>query len=146
MSRIALGFHSPKQQAPGVSSDRSPTLTSQPERQTGNLLSISFPSGLQETATSRSVRIPNSRKGARNAPTLSPELRQAIQTAGEEPVRLADTETQTEYVILKADLYDRMRALADDARAAYPLAVKVFGEDGGDDARIDEYNPFDPLQ
>jgi hypothetical protein len=24
--------------------------------------------------------------------------------------------------------------------------VKVFGEDGGDDARIDEYNPFDPLQ
>ncbi len=52
--------------------------------------------------------------------TLTPEQRQEIQKAGEEPVRLADPETQTEYVILKADVYDRIRALADDSRAAYP--------------------------
>jgi len=29
--------------------------------------------------------------------TLTPEQRQEIQRAGEEPVRLADPETQTEY-------------------------------------------------
>ena len=62
--------------------------------------------------------------------TLTPEQRQEIQKAGEEPVRLADPETQTEYVILKADVYDRIRALADDTRAAYPLAMKVFKRDG----------------
>jgi hypothetical protein len=52
--------------------------------------------------------------------TLTPEQRQEIQKAGGEPVRLADPETQTEYVILKADVYDRIRALADETRAAYP--------------------------
>ncbi len=62
--------------------------------------------------------------------TLTPEQRQEIQRAGEEPVRLADPETQTEYVILKADVYDRIRAVAEDTRAAYPYAMKVFGQDG----------------
>jgi hypothetical protein len=46
--------------------------------------------------------------------------------------------------ILKADDYDRIRALADDTRAAYLLALKVFGQDGWDDPRMDEYNVFDP--
>ncbi len=59
--------------------------------------------------------------------TLTSEQLQEIRKAGEEAVRLADPETQTEYVILKADVYDRLRAVADDARAAYPLAMKVFG-------------------
>ena len=37
--------------------------------------------------------------------TLTPEQRQDIRKAGEEPVRLADPATQTEYVIIKADVY-----------------------------------------
>jgi hypothetical protein len=76
--------------------------------------------------------------------TLTPEQRQAIQNAGEEPIGIADPETQTEYVILKADVYDRIRALADDTRAAYPLAMKVFGQEGWNDSRMDEYNVLDP--
>jgi len=52
--------------------------------------------------------------------TLSPEQRQEILRAGEEPVRLADPETQTEYVLLKADLFDHFRTLLDDARSASP--------------------------
>jgi hypothetical protein len=76
--------------------------------------------------------------------TLAPEQRQEIQRAGEEPVRLADPETQIEYVIVKADVYDRISALADEARAAYPLAMKVFGQDGWDDPQMDEYNVLDP--
>ena len=47
-------------------------------------------------------------------------------------------------VILKADVYDRILALADDARAAYPLAMKVVGRDGWDDPQMDEYNDLDP--
>jgi hypothetical protein len=77
-------------------------------------------------------------------PTLTPEQRQEIQRAGEEPVRLADPETQIEHVILKADVYDRISALAEDASAAYPLAMKVFGQDGWDDPQMDEYNVLDP--
>ena len=60
--------------------------------------------------------------------TLTPEQRQEIQSAGEEPVRLADPETQTEYVVLKADVYDRIRTLLDDTSSAYRLAIRVFGE------------------
>jgi hypothetical protein len=76
--------------------------------------------------------------------TLTPEQRQQVQQAGDEPVRLADPETQTEYVILKAEVYDRICALADETRAAYPLAMKVFGRDGWDDPQMDEYNALDP--
>jgi hypothetical protein len=76
--------------------------------------------------------------------TLTPVQRQEIRNAGEEPVRLADPETQTEYVILKAELYDRIRGLADDTRSSYPLAIRVFGKDGWDDPQMDEYNVLDP--
>ena len=76
--------------------------------------------------------------------TLTPEQRQEVQQVGEEPVRIADPETQTEYVILKADVYDLIRAMAEDERTAYPLAMKVFGQDGWDDAQRAEYNVLDP--
>jgi hypothetical protein len=76
--------------------------------------------------------------------TPTPEQRQKIQKAGEEPVRIADPETQTEYVIRKVDVYDRIRASADDTRGAYPLAMKVFGQDGWDDPQMDEYNVLYP--
>ena len=37
--------------------------------------------------------------------TLTPNSGKRSEKAGEVPVRLADPETQTEYVILKADVY-----------------------------------------
>ncbi len=76
--------------------------------------------------------------------TLTPEQRQEIRRAGEEPVRLADPETQTEYVTLKADVYDRISALPDARRAAYPLAMKIFGQEGSDDPQWDGFNVLDP--
>jgi hypothetical protein len=76
--------------------------------------------------------------------TVTPEQRQEILLAGDAPVRLADPETQTEYVILKAEVYESIRALAEDVRNAYPLAMKVFGQDGWDDPQMDEYNILDP--
>jgi hypothetical protein len=41
--------------------------------------------------------------------TLSPELRQEIEKAGGNPVRLDDPETNTAYVLLKAEEYDRLK-------------------------------------
>jgi len=42
-------------------------------------------------------------------PTLSAELRQEIEKAGDSPVRIEDPETRTAYVLLKAELYDRIK-------------------------------------
>jgi hypothetical protein len=41
--------------------------------------------------------------------SITPEQRQLVERAGGEPVRLADDETKQEYVILRADVFDRMR-------------------------------------
>ena len=46
----------------------------------------------------------------------------------------------------KADVYERIRALADETRAAYPLAMKGFGKDGWDDPQMNEYNVLDPRE
>lgn len=42
---------------------------------------------------------------------LTPEVRRAIEDAGGEPTRLVDSETHAEYVLLRADLYDRIRSV-----------------------------------
>ncbi len=40
--------------------------------------------------------------------TLTPELKQAVDEAGSEPVRLEDPETHTAYVVIKEDLYRKL--------------------------------------
>lgn len=41
--------------------------------------------------------------------TLTAEQRQEIEKAGGEPVRIEDPETQTTYVLLKSEVYDRLK-------------------------------------
>ncbi len=43
--------------------------------------------------------------------TLTPELKQAIDAAGEEPVRVEDPETHTAYVVIKEDIYRKLSEL-----------------------------------
>jgi hypothetical protein len=43
------------------------------------------------------------------AMTLSPELKQAVEKAGDEPVRVEDPETHTAYVVIREDLYRKLR-------------------------------------
>lgn len=38
---------------------------------------------------------------------LTPELKQAIKEAGDEPVRVEDPETHTAYLIVREDIYRR---------------------------------------
>jgi hypothetical protein len=45
------------------------------------------------------------------AMTLTPELKQAVDKAGDQPVRVEDPETHTAYLIVREDIYRRMYAL-----------------------------------
>ena len=45
---------------------------------------------------------------------LNEELRRAVRRAGETPVRVADPETKAEYVVLKAEFYERMRRVFEE--------------------------------
>jgi hypothetical protein len=40
--------------------------------------------------------------------TLTPELKRAIESAGDEPVRLEDPDTHTAYLIVREVMYRRM--------------------------------------
>jgi hypothetical protein len=45
------------------------------------------------------------------AMTLTPELKRAVEKAGDEPVRVEDPETHTAYLIVREEVYRRMCAL-----------------------------------
>jgi len=57
--------------------------------------------------------------------TLTPELKQAIDKAGDEPVRVEDPETHTAYLIIREDVYRRM-----NDRTAIDHADRSFYEFG----------------
>ena len=40
--------------------------------------------------------------------TFTPELKQGVEQAGDEPVRVEDPETHTAYLIIREDVYRRM--------------------------------------
>lgn len=80
---------------------------------------------------------------------LPEELRQAVQDSGGRPVRLADPETRSEYVVLQADVYDQLRGLLyDDAPLTTDerrgLLVRAGLRAGWDDPEMDVYDDLDP--
>ncbi len=80
---------------------------------------------------------------------LTKEIRQAIEQAGDQPIRLEDPETRQTYVLLRADLYDRVLWLFAEedrrsAEAAFSGIQEVF-EDWNDPA-MDIYDSLDPRQ
>lgn len=44
--------------------------------------------------------------------TITPELRNAVAEAGGEPVRIEDPETKTAYLVVREDVYRKMREMA----------------------------------
>jgi hypothetical protein len=44
----------------------------------------------------------------RSLDTLTPELKQAVEQAGDSPVRLRDPETQRSSVLVSAEVFDRL--------------------------------------
>ncbi len=81
--------------------------------------------------------------------TMPKELQQAIQASPDQPVCLADPDTHTEYVLLRADVYDRIHGLfiddtpltADEKRA---VLIQAGLRAGWDDPEMDVYNDLDP--
>jgi hypothetical protein len=81
-------------------------------------------------------------------PQLTDEQRRALHDADDTgPVVVVDTTTQTSYVLLRADLYERYRALFSeefDVREAYQAIDEVAGKEGWNDPSMDAYDALDP--
>jgi hypothetical protein len=77
--------------------------------------------------------------------TITPEIRQAIEQAGDRPVHLTDPETNFVYVVVRAEVYERLRALDDiQLSDAYSLMDQVAACEGLDDPSMDVYNEYPP--
>lgn len=79
---------------------------------------------------------------------LTQEQRQEL--AGPEPARAIDPETKETYVLVRAEVYDRIKSLfakEDDNRFVgdlYSHVMEIFGRAGWDDPAMDVYNELDP--
>ena len=80
---------------------------------------------------------------------LTKELQQVVQDANEQPIRLVDPETNLEYVVLPAKIFDRIQDVFYNANPLTieeqrALLVKVGLSIGWDDPEMDVYNELDP--
>jgi len=80
---------------------------------------------------------------------LTLEQRKAVEGEAESPPRVLDPVTQTKYVLVREEVYDKARRLfdADDddfVRDLAPHVMEIFGRDGWDDPAMDVYNELDP--
>ena len=81
--------------------------------------------------------------------TLPKDIQEAVRTSQDQPIRLTDPETNSEYVLLPADLYDHIRELfyehstlrQDEKRA---LMLQAGLRAGWYDLEMDVYNDLDP--
>jgi hypothetical protein len=80
-------------------------------------------------------------------PELSPELRQAVhQLRGAEPLRVVDPDTQTTYVLVRAEIYDQLQAESsneDDLAATYPAQIEAALKAGWSAPEMDVYDNYD---
>jgi hypothetical protein len=79
---------------------------------------------------------------------LTPEQQHALSQSGSELVRAVDPATMTHYVLLRADLYERLRVLFDaesDVADSYPAVERAFAE-GWNDPKMDDYDRYEELK
>ena len=83
---------------------------------------------------------------------LTLEQRQTISREGATPHRAIDPDTQTAYVLIREEVFERIKGLLseqDDNNFVgdmYRHTMEVFGREGWDDAAMDVYNDLDPRQ
>jgi hypothetical protein len=76
---------------------------------------------------------------------LSDDLRQAIEKEGGSPVHLVDAATNVGYVLMRADQYEKVKAVFEredrdfDPREAYPFVDEVMREDDANDPMLSSY-------
>jgi len=81
---------------------------------------------------------------------LTPEQRRAVARHQGSPPRAIDPDTQTGFVLIREETYDRIKALVAEEdesqlpRALYPHVMEIFGREGWDDPAMDVYDELDP--
>ncbi len=83
------------------------------------------------------------------APLLTDEQRQALRDSNDRgPITVVDPQTKVNYILLRADLYDRCRILLPDEQfnldEAYPLMDDVARQEGWLAPEMEAYDQLDP--
>lgn len=77
---------------------------------------------------------------------LTDDLRQALEQEGGNPVYVVDAITNLNYVIMRADQYEKVKAVFEeeefDPRELYPLVERSLLRAGWDDPAMDVYNDY----
>lgn len=81
--------------------------------------------------------------------TMPKDIQEAVHASEDHPIRLTDPETNAQYVLLPAEVYDQIQELfydhslltRDEKRA---LMLKAGLRAGWDDPEMDVYNDLDP--
>jgi hypothetical protein len=75
---------------------------------------------------------------------LTTEQRKLLQQSGGIPIRLIDPDTNQQYVLMPAEVYDQIwSAHSDlDPRDLYPALHRAWHDEGWDDPQMDEYNRY----
>ena len=81
--------------------------------------------------------------------TIPKELQQAMRASDGRPLRLTDPETQAEYVLLQAEMYDQLQGLLYNDTSLTPdekraVLIQAGLRAGWDDPEMDVYNDLDP--
>jgi hypothetical protein len=80
-------------------------------------------------------------------PNLSDEQRSAIEQQAGGPSYVVDPVKHTEYVLIPAEVYQRVRALLEteefDLRETYAAQDQSLGAAGWNDPAMDAYNDYD---
>ena len=74
---------------------------------------------------------------------LTPEQHNILEKNGTEPVRLLDRATNIEYVLVRAEVYERLKQLlADDLPDTAALMNEVMAEDDAKDPYLESYQEY----
>jgi hypothetical protein len=79
---------------------------------------------------------------------FTPEQRRELKATNGTAGRAIDPDTGQEYILVRAEVYERLRSALGDrddfVDATYPAVMEVFAREGWDDASMDVYNDLDP--
>ncbi|HEY3135280.1 MAG TPA: hypothetical protein VGL29_04450 [Blastocatellia bacterium] len=81
--------------------------------------------------------------------TLPKVIQEAVRASEHQPIRLTDPETNSEYVLVPADLFDQLQDLLDEhstltSNEKCELMLRAGLRAGWDDPDMDVYNDLDP--
>lgn len=78
---------------------------------------------------------------------MTAEFREALAASGQEPLRVVDSQSNKEYVLVPAEAYEEiLEAQLAALRETYPAQEAVARAQGWDDPIMDEYDHYDEVR